>query len=257
MTARADSPATSPLIELVNAAIAPAHSPATPLVRNVNWRLHAGDFWVIGGLHWAGKTDWLMTVAGLQRPAAGEHRLFGAATESLAQPDLIAARRRVGLVFEHGGRLFPRLTVAENLALPLCYHENCAGEDVSEWVAALLDFTGTTELAAQPAGALNRSWQQRVALARALGLRPEVLLLDNPLAGLDPRQSRWWQDALAALNAGRAPLAPLAVVVTTDDLRGWRAPQRRFGWLADSRWQDLGDDATASKTLNALEFFPD
>ena len=94
MTARADSPATSPLIELVNAAIAPAHSPATPLVRDVNWRLHAGDFWVIGGLHWAGKTDWLMTVAGLQRPAAGEHRLFGSATENLAQPDLIAARRR-------------------------------------------------------------------------------------------------------------------------------------------------------------------
>ena len=151
----------------------------------------------------------------------------------------------VGLVFENGGRLFTQMTVEENVSLPLRYHRNCPPEESREAVAAMLELAGLTDLAAQSAGQLNRGWRQRVALARALILQPEVLLLDNPLAGLDPRQTRWWLDTLAALNAGHPAFArrPLSLVATTDDLRPWQDRARQFGLLQGRRWLPLGGRA--------------
>ena len=234
-----------PLIELVGASISSAQEPDVALVEGVDWRLLAGDFWVVGGLQWAGKSDWLTTVAGLQRPAAGTHILFGQKAAALTQAELVAVRLRVGLVFENGGRLFTQMTVEENVSLPLRYHRNCPAEESREAVAAMLELTELTDLAAQPAGQLNRGWRQRVALARALILQPEVLLLDNPLAGLDPRQTRWWLDTLAALNVGHAIFArrPLSLVATTDDLRPWQERAKQFALLQGRRWLPLGGRA--------------
>ena len=232
----------TPLIELVGASISSAQEPDVALVEGVNWKLLPGDFWVVGGLQWAGKSDWLTTVAGLQRTATGAHFLFGQEAASLTQAELVAERLRVGLVFENGGRLFTQMTVEENVSLPLRYHRNCPPEESRESVAAMLELTGLTDLAAQPAGQLNRGWRQRVALARALILQPEVLLLDNPLAGLDPRQTRWWLDTLTALNAGHPVFAlrPLSLVVTTDDLRPWQDRASQFALLRGRRWLPLG-----------------
>ncbi len=245
MNPAAEPAAAAPLIELVDADIASAQDPDAALVERVNWRLLPGDYWAVGGLHWAGKSDWLTTVAGLQQPAAGRHHLFGEETTLLPQLDLVAARLRVGLVFENGGRLFTQMTVEENVALPLRYHRNCPPEETRAAVATVLELAGLAELARQITGQLNRSWRQRVALARALVLQPEVLLLDNPLAGLDPRQTRWWLDTLDALNAGHAWLngRPLALVATADDLRPWRERARQFALLEGRRWLALGGRA--------------
>lgn len=245
MAAHDANASVSPLIELVGASISSAQEPEVALVEGVDWRLLPGDFWVVGGLHWTGKSDWLTTVAGLQRPAAGAHFLFGQEAASLTQAELVAERLRVGLVFENGGRLFTQMTVAENVSLPLRYHRNCPSEESREAVAAMLELTGLTELSAQPAGLLNRGWRQRVALARALILQPEVLLLDNPLAGLDPRQTRWWLDTLAALNTGHPAFArrPLSLVATTDDLRPWQDRAGQFALLRGRRWLSLGGRA--------------
>lgn len=245
MVTPAATPAGPPLVELVAASISSAQEPDVALVEGVNWKLMTGDFWAVGGLHWAGKSDWLTTVAGLQRTAAGEHYLFGQEAGSLTQADLVAERLRVGLVFEHGGRLFTQMTVEENVSLPLRYHRNASVEESHDAVAAMLELAGLTEFAAQPAGQLNRGWRQRVALARALILQPEVLLLDNPLAGLDPRQTRWWLDTLEALNAGHPFFGrrPLSLVATTDDLRPWQDRARQFALLQGRRWLSLGGRA--------------
>jgi len=241
----APTDAAAPLIELAGADIASAQEPDVALVERVSWRLRPGEYWAVGGWHWSGKSDWLTTVAGLQHPAAGRHLLFGEDSTVMTQEELVAARLRIGVVFEHGGRLFTQMTVRENIALPLRYHRNCPPEETSGTVEAVMALAGVTELARQSTGQLNRSWQQRVALARALVLRPEVLLLDNPLAGLDPRQARWWFDTLAALNAGHAWLEgrPLAVVATTDDLRPWRDQAQQFALLQGRRWLPLGGRA--------------
>lgn len=258
MSSSASTPAAPPLIELVEADIASAQEPDAALVERVNWRLRPGEYWAVGGWHWAGKSDWLTTVAGLQHPSAGQHRLFGEDITALTQEELVAARLRIGVVFEHGGRLFTQMTVQENLALPLQYHRNCPPEEAAEAVEAAMRLAGVTEVARQTAGQLNLGWRQRVALARALVLQPEALLLDNPLAGLDPRQARWWFETLAALNAGHAGLGgrPLAVVATTDDLRPWRDQARQFALLQGRRWLPLGGRAelAACKESTVREF---
>lgn len=258
MNAPVETVSAPPLIELVDATVASALEPEVALVEGINWRLLPGEYWAVGGLDWAGKSDWLTTVAGLQRPAAGGHCLFGADSAHLTQDELVEARRRMGLVFENGGRLFTHMTVAENIALPVRYHRNCLPAETGEAVDAMLEFAGLKEFTHQLAGQLNRSWRQRVALARALVLRPEVLLLDNPLAGLDPRQTRWWLDTLAALNAGHPWLAgrPLTLVVTTDDLRPWRDRARQFALLQRRRWVPLGGrtDLSESSETVILDF---
>lgn len=242
MAAPAEDSSSAPLIELVDASIASAQEPDVALVEGVNWRLLPGEYWAVGGLDWAGKSDWLTTVAGLQQPMAGGHLLFGQETASITEVERVAERLRVGLVFENGGRLFTHMTVAQNIALPLRYHRNCPIEETREAVEAALAFAGLTDFANQMTNQLNRSWRQRVALARALILQPEVLLLDNPLAGLDPRQMRWWLDVLDVLNAGHPFLSgrPLALVATADDLRPWQAHARQFAMLQRRRWVALG-----------------
>lgn len=258
MVTPADNPTGPPLLELVEASIASAQDPEVALVEGVSWRLLAGEYWVVGGLDWAGKSDWLTTVAGLQQPVAGAHFLFGQEMAAITEAERVAARLRVGLVFENGGRLFTHMTVAQNVALPLRYHRNCPPEEAQEAVEAALKFAGLTDHAGQMTSQLNRSWRQRVALARSLILQPEALLLDNPLAGLDPRQTRWWLDILDALNAGHPFLSgrPLALVATADDLRPWQAHARQFALLQRRRWVALGgrNDLSASSDTVMLDF---
>ena len=79
---------------------------------------------------------------------------------------------------------------------------------MKEKVEALLELTELSPWAESRPGALGRNWQKRVGLARALALEPDVLLLDNPLGGLDLRHTQWWLNFLGQLSeaavSGRA-----------------------------------------------------
>ena len=242
-TAPPNAPPNAPLIELIDAAIAGVDAPNLATVEGVNWRIMAEDFWVVAGLQGSGKSDLLATAAGLQPPERGRHLLFGQEPAKLGENELLQLRLKVGVVFEHGGRLFNQLTLAQNIALPLCYHHNRAEVEGAETVAAMLDLIGLSAAADSLPGRVHRNARQRTALARALMLRPEILLLDNPLHGLDPRETRWWLEMLGRLAAGHPDLGGLRVtlVVTTDDLRPWLKLGRQFGSLHQRGWSALGD----------------
>jgi len=227
---------------MIDLTIGELESPETVVVEAVNWRIAVGDYWVVGGLPGSGKSNLLATAAGLNPPLRGILRLFGRDAGALTEEDLLEVRLRVGLVFENGGRLFNHLSVVENVALPLCYHRNCPPSDVRERVAQILEFSGLTPLANQTPGRIRPAWQQRVALARALATGPEVLLLDNPLAGLGPQEARWWRGVLPALLAGHAITGgrPVALVVTCHDLRPWADQANRFALLKQRHWLPIG-----------------
>ena len=235
-------PTNAAVLELAGVAVAARRDPETQVIEQIDWTVAAGDFWVIGGLHGSGKSDLLAMLAGLTRPQRGSYRLFSREMIELPGDELLAGRQRVGLVFDNGGRIFNHLTVTENIALPARYHQQGTPEEINARVQALLEATELLPWAHQTPGSISRNWRQRVGLARALALQPEVLLLDNPLAGLDPRHVRWWMDFVARLAAGDAWTGgrPVTVIATTDDLRAWRKPGRLFATLHDGRWQTIG-----------------
>jgi len=242
------------VMELLDAAIGSPHAPETLEIEGIHWRVALDDYWVVGARPGSGKSSLLAVAAGLQRPARGTHRLFGRETALLAEHELARERLRVGLVFEMGGRLFSHLTVAENVALPLRYHRDWPEEQVAAHVAAVLELTGIAHLAARRPARVVRALQPRVGLARALALNPEALLLDNPLAGLDPRQARWWLDFLAALAAGHEFFGRrrMTLVVASDDLRPWMDQGRQFALVKDRRWLPLGGRDAAAACMEPL-----
>jgi ABC-type transporter Mla maintaining outer membrane lipid asymmetry ATPase subunit MlaF len=232
-----------PVIFMEDVAVGSMQDPAATSLTGVNWQVQPGEFWVLAGLQGEGKTDLLMMTAGLMAPLNGQYRLFGQEMPMFDEARL-SQRLRLGLAFENG-QLFNHLTVAENLALPLRYHWNLPDPEVHGAVQAMLEVMELGPWADSTPGALGRNWQKRAGLARALMLKPEVVLVDNPLSSLDLRHTYWWLSTLEQLAKPRNFLgeSPLSFVVTTADLRPWLTLGRQFGILKDKHLVIVGDRA--------------
>jgi ABC-type transporter Mla maintaining outer membrane lipid asymmetry ATPase subunit MlaF len=210
------------------------------VVEGVNWSVAPGDFWVIGGLQGSGKSDFLMLAGGMMAPASGTYCFLGEEMP-IFEDHRLPERLRLGFVFE-GGQLFNHLTVSENISLPLRYHRNWSLADAEAETRKMLELTELAPWADSTPSAMARNWQRRVGLARALMLRPDVLLLDNPLTGLDLRHRAWWLNLLEQLSRGHDWMEgrPMTLAITTNDLRMWRGRARQFAVLDNKRFTVLG-----------------
>ncbi|HEY1717661.1 MAG TPA: ATP-binding cassette domain-containing protein [Verrucomicrobiae bacterium] len=229
-----------PAIEMRGVDVGAIHDLGLMVIEEVNWTVAPGEFWVVAGRQNSGKSDFLMTTAGLMAPLKGSYKFFGNETQ-LFDESRLADRLRLGFVFETP-KLFHHLTIAENIALPLRYHRNLSDEAVNRETQTLLELMELTPFADNVPTYVSANWLKRAALARALILKPEVLLLDNPLGGLDARHSRWWLHFLDELCRGHEwpGKRPMTVAATTDDLRPWRNDARRFALLKDKQFSPLG-----------------
>lgn len=232
----------APAIELIDADIPRGRSPAlVPALENVRWRIDCGEFWAVGAAPGAGKTDLLSTAAALQRPLKGFHLIFGRDTRQMGEDELVVSHQKVAMVFE-GGRLFANLTVAENLLLPLAYHSGARRSELAARVERVLEATELSEARNRRPLQLARSFHQRAGLARALMLQPDVLLIDNPLAGLDARHGRWWLDFLSQINRGHEVMEgrPMTIAVASDDFRPWLGAAARFAFIKERKLEIVG-----------------
>ena len=237
---RLESQSNPPAILMNNVAIASLLDPASTVLSHVNWKVNPGEFWVLAGLQGSGKSDLLMLTAGLMAPLEGQYLFFGEEMPILEE-NRLPERLRLGMVFE-SGQLFNHLTVSENVGLPLRYHHNLSKADALTAVQSMLQAIELEPWADSTPGALGPNWHKRVGLARALMLKPEVLLLDNPLAGLDLRHAYWWLGLLDRLSKPNnlAREEPLTLVVTAADLRPWIDLGQQFAVLKDQRLTLLG-----------------
>ena len=148
--------------------------------RRISFSVASGSFTSLLGPSGCGKTTTLRLIAGFVEPDEGEVRIGGRAVDALPP-----WRRNLGVVFQNYA-LFPFMTVRENVAFGL-RRRRVAGAELEERVAAALDLVGLPDLGRRYPRQLSGGQQQRVALARALVIRPEVLLLDEPLSNLDAK----------------------------------------------------------------------
>jgi ABC-type transporter Mla maintaining outer membrane lipid asymmetry ATPase subunit MlaF len=244
-------------IELVGVEVSYMDAPEVVLIQDVNWRIGRGDFWVVSGRPSSGKSALLMTAGGLNRPIRGTLRILGQDVAEAHEKDRVNWRRRIGYVFEHRGRLFSLLNVAQNIALPMQYHPGMEEADIAARVDELLTLTGLQDYADQMPSHLSLSVQQRVGLARALALSFEVLFLDNPLSTLSLRECRWWLGFLRQLQEShRAKGKPLTLVASADDFRGWSDVASHFAVVEGGRFHVVGgrDELSASAEPMVQDF---
>src|SRR5206468_1480644 len=172
------------------------------VLRGVSFRLDKGETLVVMGGSGSGKTVLLRHVAGLLRPDAGEVRVFGRNIERLSEEELLPVRRRMGYVFQ-GAALFDSLSVYENVAYPLREHATLGEGEIAERVARNLGLVGLgPEVLRLLPAELSGGMKKRVGIARALSIGPELLLFDEPTAGLDPTNAKLVAELVQKLHGG-------------------------------------------------------
>jgi len=156
----------------------------TRAVSGVSFTALHGEMLFIVGPSGSGKTTMLSMVSGILRPDAGRVLIEGTDIWALPADDLARFRlHRIGFVFQDF-HLFPRLTTAENVAIPLIVQRRDWDEALVE-ARRFLDIVGLGHRADVVPVKLSGGEQQRVAIARALIARPDILVLDEPTASLD------------------------------------------------------------------------
>lgn len=142
----------------------------------------AGGVTALFGPSGSGKTTIVNAIAGLTAPQRGRIVLDGQVLfDSAARVDIAPHKRRIGYVFQEG-RLFPHMTVAQNLDYARWMHAIPRDAETADKIVSLL---GIEHLLARRPGGLSGGERQRIAIGRALLMRPRLLLLDEPLASLD------------------------------------------------------------------------
>ena len=222
-----------PVLELEDVDVPSPGNAEVPVLRSVDWKVGEGEAWLVSGPPGGGKTSVLTVAAGLVRPVRGRQKVFGADLRELTESEQVRRRARLGFVFGGGGRLFTGLSVLENLMLPLRYH----GARSEEWLKHLRSMVEELELEphlSQVPRELPRRVAQRVALARALVMDPEVLLLDDPAAGMELADQEWWVDFVCATRERRRPAT---IVVAATDARPWTRLSAHVAVVRRGRWE--------------------
>ena len=178
----------------------------TRAVRGVTLAIPRGQMVGVIGRSGAGKSTLLRMINRLVEPSAGSIRFDGVAVSALRGRALLEWRRRSAMVFQQFN-LVGRLDVLTNVLIGRVGHVATWRSVVGLWperdrlhALAVLERFDIAELAAQRADTLSGGQQQRVAICRALVQEPDLVLADEPIASLDPRNTKVVMDALASMN---------------------------------------------------------
>ncbi|KAF1053445.1 MAG: putative phospholipid import ATP-binding protein MlaF [Burkholderia gladioli] len=198
---------------------------------HLDFDVRQGEIVSIVGGSGSGKTTLVRQILGLERPTSGTVRVFGQDIATLDTDSARVMRSRSGMLFQHGA-LFSSLTVFDNIAQPLRELGRVPQDLLHEIVMLKLEMVGLPcKHASKMPSALSGGMVKRVGIARAIALEPELLFLDEPTAGLDPRASDEFVDLIATLHRTLG----LTVVMITHDLDTMVALSTRVAVIADRK----------------------
>lgn len=177
---------TSSLVEFKQVTFAyPGAKGDRVILKDLSLSVPRGKVTALMGASGGGKTTVLRLIGGQQKASTGKVLLDGQDVGGMAQTALYAARRRMGMLFQFGA-LFTDLSVFDNVAFPLREHTDLSPELIRDIVLMKLDAVGLRGARELMPSEISGGMARRVALARAIVLDPELIMYDEPFAGLDP-----------------------------------------------------------------------
>ena len=182
------------------------------VLKGMDLDIPRGKAVAILGASGSGKTTLLQLIAGALKPTAGHVKVCGHIVDQLGPAELYALRRQMGMMFQKGG-LFTDLSVFENVAYPIREHTSLPEALIHDLVLMKLHAVGLRGAQALKPSELSGGMGRRVALARAIALDPDLIIYDEPFAGLDPITLNVVCHLIRTLNDA---LGATSVVVTYD-----------------------------------------
>jgi phospholipid/cholesterol/gamma-HCH transport system ATP-binding protein len=218
----------------------------------INMTIPRGKVVALMGISGSGKTTLLRLMGGVMKPTTGEVWINGECTSKLDTQGIYRMRRRMGMLFQFGA-LFTDLSVFDNVAFPLREHTHLSDSMIRDMVLMKLDAVGLRGARHLMPSEVSGGMARRVALARAIVLDPDLIMYDEPFAGLDPislgSASRLIRDLNHALG--------VTSVVVSHDVEETFAIADHILFLANGRVAAQGtpDEIRASTDPLVHQFF--
>jgi phospholipid/cholesterol/gamma-HCH transport system ATP-binding protein len=210
------------------------------VLSSVNLCVHAQDRIAVVGPSGSGKTVLLKLISGLVVGTSGQVKLWG---QQLDPDDTERTRlvtQRVGMLFQQNA-LFDSLSVLDNVVFPLLEVKKFSLDEAQAKAHEVLKDVGLDHVVSNAVSEISGGMQKRLGIARAVALEPELLLYDDPTAGLDPITSRKIADLILSLQSR---LKSTFVVVTNDMARAAQLGSRVF-FCKNQQLIEVGPPATA------------
>lgn len=210
-------------------------------------RVERGETFVIIGRNGIGKTVTFKHIMGLMKPDRGRVMVEGVEITGLSNHELIAVRDKFGMVFQ-GCALLNWLTVAENVALPLRERTNLSKRQIQDKVMEKLTLMGLQNAGHLFPAECSGGMKKRAAVARAIVRDPQIILYDEPTAGLDPIMASVVNDLIIEL---RQKLQITSMVVTHDMASAYRIADR-IGMLSGGKIIEIGTPEQIRTSQNPI-----
>ena len=221
------------------------------VLNGLNLEVAEGETLSVLGRSGTGKSVLLKLIVGLQPPDSGSIRVHGQEITGHGREQLNEIRKTIGFLFQNSA-LYDSLTVEENVAFPLARHGDLSDGERKERARELLSTVGMEKDLDKLPGQISGGMQKRVGLARALALSPNILLFDEPTAGLDPITASEIDALILKMQKERN----LTSIVVTHDLPSARTVSDRLALMRDGQILIQGSfkDLQASKDEFVVQF---
>jgi len=206
------------------------------VLRGIDLDLYPGENLVVLGRSGTGKSVLIKIISGLLRPDEGEVKVFGKDMTCITEDELQEIRIRIGFSFQNSA-LYDSMTVRKNLEFPLVRNKKkLSRKEVDTAVETALDAVGLLKAINQMPSELSGGQRKRIGIARTLILNPEVMLYDEPTAGLDPITSI---EINNLINEVQERYKTSSIIIT-HDLTCAKMTGNRIAMLLDGKFERQG-----------------